>query len=270
MPDEPLPKFNSPPVVETVLGVQFAPLRNFTGALAGWFWKSRLGPEWAKTRDTVPISDAFERFDYDGGWVSSNQLQLVSTEAVRTQLIRADDERMIQIQFSRFILNWKKVANHYPSYNALLPEFMKLFSSFADFAREVGYDPPALNQWELTYVNNLEKGELWSSFDDLGNIFSNFDIPKTVAPIKMSDTLNANWRYILGENAGRLHVGLNHVRNLPDNREALRLQLVARGPLSSSESSSLRTSFDLGHEAIVRTFAAITSERAHVFWKRTQ
>ena len=42
MPDEPLPKFDSPPVIETVLGVQFTPLANFTGALAGSFWKSRL------------------------------------------------------------------------------------------------------------------------------------------------------------------------------------------------------------------------------------
>ena len=177
---------------------------------------------------------------------------------------------MIQIQSSRLILNWRRVAGNYPSYGVLLPEFLTLLSDFSEFAKDVGCDALSLNQWELTYVNDIEKGELWSSFDDLRGVFSGHLVPKPVAPVKLCDTLNENWRYIIGENVGRLHVGLHHVKTQPAQKEALRLQLIARGPLSSSNPDRLKQSFDLGHEAIVRTFAGITSRPAHEFWRRTQ
>ena len=48
-----LPKFEAPPVVETLLAVQFAPLPEFTGAMSGWFWKSYLGSDWTKILATI-------------------------------------------------------------------------------------------------------------------------------------------------------------------------------------------------------------------------
>jgi uncharacterized protein (TIGR04255 family) len=265
---DPLPKFESPPVVETVLGVQFAPLPEFTGAMSGWFWKSYLGSDWTKTHDSMPLQDQFERFGNDAGWVSPG-IQLVGTEATRTQLIRTDEERMIQIQFSRFILNWKRGAGRYPSYDVLLPEFEALLGQFRQFTNEAGCGDLALNQWEVTYVNHIMRGEMWSSLEEVGKIFKSFGVPAAAQPVREADSLNVAWRYIIGENSGRLHVVLNHVRTA-DNKEALRLQLVARGPLSSGSPDELRNCLNKGHESIVRTFAAITSSDAHKHWKRTQ
>ena len=264
-----LPKFEVPPVMETVLSIQFAPLSNFTGALAGWFWKSYLdGKMWTHAVDAVPVPDAFEQFGPDTGWVSGMTLQ--STNATRTQIISADDERMIQIQGSRFILNWKKVKGDYPSYDKLYPEFVALFGRFKEFAKDAGCEAIQPNQWEITYVNHFDIGDLWGELSDYRNIFRNDIIPLGVAPVGHPDTINASWRYVIEKNEGRLHVQLNHARLPPENKEILRLQLAARGPTKSGDDADIKRCFDLGHESIVRTFSDITSERAHQRWRRMQ
>ena len=83
-----------------------------------------------------------------------------------------------------------------------------------------------------------------------------------------ADSLNAYWRYLFEGDRGRLHITLNHVLTAPKNEEVLRLQLVARGPLTSNEPGELRSCLNMGHEAIVKNFAAITSGAAHKHWKR--
>ena len=49
-------------IVELVLGVQFAPLLNFTNAHFGWFWKQYLDPSWTKAANAPPVPDQHERF----------------------------------------------------------------------------------------------------------------------------------------------------------------------------------------------------------------
>ncbi|OLB29539.1 MAG: hypothetical protein DMG41_37135 [Acidobacteria bacterium] len=47
------PKFDAPPVVETVLSVQFSSLPGFATAHAGWFWKEYLEK---LTEDVPPLA----------------------------------------------------------------------------------------------------------------------------------------------------------------------------------------------------------------------
>ncbi|MGA7712035.1 MAG: TIGR04255 family protein [Rhizomicrobium sp.] len=268
-----LPKFDAPPVVETVISVQFPPIANFSSPMAGWFWKnyvSKLDGEWNRVQEAPPIPDQFELFGIDTGWALPS-LQLITGQLPgRTQIVRSDEERMIQVQNSRVILNWKRGTGQYPSYTVLLPEFDAVFAQFMAFSRDAGFDEVVPNQWEITYVNHLPRGELWSSFDDLENIFRDITPPKTIPLLSQTDTVNGNWRYIIGDNLGRLYASLTHVRLPPENDEALRLQFVARGSLASNAAAEMRKCFDLGHEVIVRTFAALTTPSAHKQWKRTQ
>src|SRR3989304_8583091 len=156
---DPLPKFDAPPVIETVLGVQFSRLPGFSTAHAGWFWKSYLkGPErWPKVVDAARLEDQTERFGEEV-WVRPVVRLTASGAAQRTQIIRADDERMIQIQDSRFILNWRKQSHDYPSYDVLVPEFRESFASFSRFVQDAGFGSLDLNQWEVTYLNHVPKG----------------------------------------------------------------------------------------------------------------
>jgi hypothetical protein len=81
------------------------------------------------------------------------------------------------------------------------------------------------------------------------------------------DTLGNEWRYVLKPQFARLYLELKHVRNQA-GEEMMMLQLTARGRIAPAEGVTWEAGFDLGHEAIVRTFAAITSADAHKRWKR--
>src|SRR5206468_5480545 len=91
------PVFQKPPVIETVLGVQFAPLKGLTSAHIGWFWKSHLGSEWETIAEVVPLPDEFERFEPIPPGPLRFKLEAVRLPA-RLQISHGNDGRMIQIQ----------------------------------------------------------------------------------------------------------------------------------------------------------------------------
>jgi len=208
---EPLPKFDAPPVIETVLGAQFAKLPNFSGAVAGWFWKKHLPSDWKKTKPAPRLEDQFERFgperkpEFRGAGIRVYS----GDEPDRTQIIRGDEERMIQIQDSRFILNWRRGPSGYPSYAKLLPEFLQSFQKFSAFAAESELDVVQANQWEVTYVNALERGELWESPADWPRILPGLYSPPAWGTQPL-ETQNAEWKFVIEEDRGRLFISLSN------------------------------------------------------------
>ena len=68
-------EFTNAPLIETVLGVQFAPLKGLGSAYVGWFWKQYLDSKWEKVAEVVPLLDEFERF----GPVPSGPVRLVAS-----------------------------------------------------------------------------------------------------------------------------------------------------------------------------------------------
>src|SRR4051812_21650197 len=102
--NEPLPKFDKPPVIETVLSAQFARLPTFSTAHAGCFWKLHLDNNWVTPVDAIRIDDQFERFGDERIWAPASALRFASApESQRTQITRADNARIVQLQDSRFI-----------------------------------------------------------------------------------------------------------------------------------------------------------------------
>lgn len=268
-----LPKFSAPPVVETVLSLQFDDLENYTDAHGGWFWKSflsRVSGGWNRIVETNPIEQQKELFGDQVKW-GAPQIRFQAAEpANRLQLSRDDDERMVQLQNNRLILNWKKGrSGKYPSYDALIDEFQQLFLLFSDFLKEAGFPPLRFNQWEVTYVNLIMQGELWKSEKDLGLIFKEWRLPRVPDTVASAESMTSTIRYLIGNNMGRLHCSMHRAKMPSEDNEALRLQFIARGPLDPNE-NNFRKGFDLGHETIVQAFAELTTESAHKIWQRTQ
>jgi uncharacterized protein (TIGR04255 family) len=263
-----LPQFDEPPVVETVLGVQF-PAVELTNALAGWYWKSALGPEWSNAREAPEIPDAAELFGAERQWMTSPSIKVIpGITPSRLQIFRRDEERLIQVQNTRFIYNWKKAAGRpYPSYRALLPEFLQHFDQFAKFVQRESLGSVEPNQWEVAYVNHLHRGVLWTVLEDLHRTFPAF---RPLVPSLPSDNFSGNWVSLISDDQsrkrGRLYVEMK--RGKADSDEIIRLQLTARGP--ATVDFKLREGFDLGHATIVRSFAEMTSPEAHTHWKRSR
>jgi uncharacterized protein (TIGR04255 family) len=267
-----LPTYDNPPVVETVIGVQFDPVPKLTAAHMGWFWRESLGDEWPNVIETSRIDDAFERFGAEMQWGQLKKVVLSEEHpSQRLQFVSQDDERMIQLQNTRFHCNWRKRGGHYPSYAASIEVFDKAWSSFASFCEKIDVGAIIPNQWEVTYVNHIPQGDAWHTVADLNRVFPGLIFPGVTLDNLTSEDIDASWRLVLAENLGRLHIKLRHVRlGRPDGPEAIALSLTARGPIRPDGRSTLREGLDVGHAAIVRTFTEMTSNHAHKAWQRRQ
>jgi uncharacterized protein (TIGR04255 family) len=266
--DHALPTFNHPPLVESVLGVQFAPIMYFTSGHAGKFWRS-LGPDWTSARDAAPLDPSFEEFGERGAWAEQvNRFRISAAPAhSRLQIQHSSGDRMIQVQESRFHYNWvRKDSAAYPRYATIRPEFEQAFTEFCGFCENEKLTVPAPNQWEITYVNLLLERESWRTAADWSEILPSLLGPATKIHDLGLETLHGRWTFELPSQSGRLHVELACVRAGPDKKRALQLTLTSRGP--AADWSAALGGLELGHAAIVRTFDAVTSERAHKLWER--
>lgn len=268
------PKFDNPPVVETALSVQFASLPRYTGAHAGWFWKEYLNKledtskEWSQVVEVPQLPDKFERFGDEDVWIVPSVRVLPGMQSPRTQIVRSDGERLIQVQNSRFILNWKKQAGDYPSFEILVPEFRTMLHAFESFAAEAHFGTLAYNQWEVVYVDQFKKGEMWESARDWSKIFPGLSMPPVSinqVPSTKDETMSADWRFSLAGQRGRLYISLRQVR-VPPSDEVLNVTFVARGPVTASQ--SWEQGFDIGHDAITAVFLSITSAQVQESWRK--
>ena len=150
-------KYKNPPVVETVLSVQFSPLANLGVGLLGSYWKE-LGSGWPHVTDAHAVAPVFERFESAKTWeLSELSVKFSQQVDVRLQIRNAVKDRMIQVQNGRFFYNWLETSVvEYPSYEAVRPEFDGHWDKFRESvvfnSDEISVQP---NQWEVIYVNHL-------------------------------------------------------------------------------------------------------------------
>ncbi len=261
------PNFEDPPVVERVLSVQFEPLAGFTAAHAGCFWKERLCKEFPNVVEAARIDDEYERFE-PGKTPSFRRPRFMirpTPGQLRTQLISSDGDRLFQLQDTRFIYNWRRQSstNAYPRYEAVFQSFETEFGKFCEFAKALGLGDVVPNQWEVTYVNHLEKGKDWNSMADWPKVIGGFHVPVSNSS-QVFESFGGEWHLVLEENRGRLHVTINHGQ-LDSGNEMLLLQLTARGPFSDI-SKGLKADFDFGHDQIIDSFSKITTSEAQKNW----
>jgi uncharacterized protein (TIGR04255 family) len=261
-------KFHNPPIIEIVLGVQFAPLSPWCGGHAGWFWKQFLGKEWKHTADAPLIGDLFEKFDTEQTWGPAGvSLFMAQSSPSRLQITNEDGDRMIQIQSTRFHYNWKKASGRYPSYETILKEFLANLNLFKKFINEAAVGEFAPNQWELTYVDHIPQGELWKTCDDWAGIFPGLFANPVKFPGAVAERTAIDCSYVMEGNRGRLHVQA-HRGKASDKAEVelLSLQTTARGPIRADKKWTLEEGLELGHEAVTNMFLATSSANARRHW----
>ncbi len=254
------------------MSVQFAPLATFSAPYAGWYWKECLDEQWTKIDLSAPIADQYEHFEDEAHWARPGIRVAVgpTPPPIRVQITQRDDDRMIQLQQTRFIYNWRKRGDVYPSNRALRPEFDTQFDRFAAFARAAGLGDVQVNQWETTYVNHIQRGALWETPEDWPSVLPDYYVPLRGAKGRRLESFGGEWHLVIEPNRGRLHVAVQHGQvGGTEGTQVLVLQLTARGPIDEEKGWDLDSGLTLGHETIVRSFAQMTSDAAHRHWGRT-
>lgn len=172
---------------------------------------------------------------------------------------------MVQVQDTRFHYNWVKKDGEYPSYDGLLPEFKEQWAHFQAFCGEEGLGEIKPNQWEITYVNHVPAGSLWQP-GQLASLLPWIQSP--ASDLVSFEAVAGTWQSSLGEDSGRLHVKLSRAKH-PEQGDLLVVDLTARGPVGE-DGPTLGNGLSLGHNAIVFSFAEMTSDKAHREWERYQ
>ena len=269
-----LPKFKNPPVVETILGVQYEPLRDLSSAHLGVFWKElkELDEQWCSVNDASPLEPEFESFGEDERWGTPGfRLKLSQEINFRLQIRNKDASRMIQVQNGRLHYNWLgHGGGDYPSYETVRPEFVDILDKFREFILSESNKEFKPNQWELTYVNHLPKGSVWNEPGDWRRLFPGSpSLTSEGLPVRL-ESFGGEWHYEIEPQRGRLHVKLSHGQRAKadqEKEEILVMTLTARGPINKDgKTMDLGCGLDLGHETIVNAFKGLTSKEAHDEW----
>ena len=274
-PMEQTPDFAKPPIVEFVLGAQFAPLENFTTGHFGLFWE-RLGrEEWSIAGEEPPLDPQFEQFDAPR-WRMARNLQFKlqpGFQPGRFTLQNAERDRMVQLQDTRLLLNWRKRTTgnevKYPSYKVLISEFESRFAILEKFIAEHKLGELQLNQWEITYVDSFPQDELWQSPADWQRILPGlFGALSTTSQSGLTlEHRAAEWSYEIKPKKGRLHVNAQVGFLTESQKPSLLLNLTARGPVEGKGIAALRAGLDLGHLVSVREFLAMVNPEIKATWE---
>jgi len=261
-----LPDFSNPPVVETVLSVQFDRLATVHSAHFGLYW-NEIQERFPKTEERGELPPAVERQPEllaPGVGIQFEALEAPPTP--RFWFINEDGTELIQLQRDRFIKNWRKVGegDKYPRYERVREGFERDFSGFRDFAARHGLGTIHINQCEVTYINHIVAGEGWKTHADISNVFTVWQQPTTPFPGAAQDvTFRAKFP-ILDSNgafAGRLYATMQSVVRLTDGAPMFVLDLTARGQIGEGTDF-----FDLGRKWIVRSFKELTTLEMHRVW----
>jgi len=262
------PDFEEPPVVETVLSVQFGPLTEMRTAHLGLLWE-KYRPTFSKTEERPTLGQVFEQFPETPRTRLGLELQSYENPPVpRLWFITTKGNEMIQVQPDRFIKNWRKEGEGetYPRYERIRASFERDFKVFQEFVTKNQLGTPRINQCEVTYVNHILSGQGWDSFADVDKVFNVWKSPVDPIPGNAED-LRAHARFVIpaddGTPVGRLHAEIQPAFRASDNKAMYVFQLTARG--QAGESFEF---LDLGRKWIVKSFAALTTPQMHRVWKR--
>ena len=264
-----LPDFNEPPVIETVLGLQFDSLESFSIPHFGLYWFKILA-DYPKFNVQPPLTHVVEQFGEETRKPYSIEMGLAPFPELRCWFVNDTENRLIQIQKDRFIYNWRKIkeTEEYPHYDYLKPKFIEEWNRFCQFLEEVKLGNVNINQCEITYVNHIDIGKGWKSYGDLNKVFSCWSGDPSVNFLPEPEMVSLNTRYVMPEKRGRLYIIMQPGIRRHDAKEILQLQLIARGKPASSSIEDIMEWFDLGHEWIVKGFTDFTTDNMHEIWGR--
>lgn len=264
------PEYERPPVVETILGVQFDRLPGFRNAHLRAFWKTLDASEWPDISDAPLLRPQFEQFADGAKWAKGVQVKVTQDPACRLQITNKNGDRMIQLQNSRLHFNWLgEGGSEYPRYEAKVrDEFVWALQCFTDFVTSEQLGDFRPNQWEVTYLNHIPKGTVWNTPNDWGFFLPLHGVP-TVEHVAQRESFSGAWHFLIPDERGRLHVQWQHtVKSEPEQQEMIVLTLTARGPIDKGEDvlKGIRDGLDLGHKTIVRSFEKLMSDDANRYW----
>lgn len=266
-----LPKFDKPPVIEMVMGVEFADLPGLSVPYFGLFW--------GLIRDKYPLCEVKEpkpsRIEVFEGQFKQEitfNFPILGPPPVRCWYSNTEQTWLLQLQQDRFIQNWRKTASDktYSHYRHVRDRFEKEFHRFQEFVRKQQLGPLQIRQCEVSYVNHIELEKEPGVAFELEEISPYISAKKQGDFLPAPDGVTLNTSYVIPENRGRLYIAAQKAFRHVDAKEILQITVSAKVIPASQGDSEILDALDLGHEWAARGFTDFTSDKMHRLWERRQ
>jgi uncharacterized protein (TIGR04255 family) len=171
--------------------------------------------------------------------------------------------------------NWRQTPTDsvYPRYEKVRAKFQNEVQKFEDFLASEELGKLEVNQCEVTYINLIEEvpdgSDPHANLEEVSSLWAG--ITSDTPPGEIENSL-VQMRYYLNdgtERIGRIHVIMQPAFRQEDLKPIFRVEITARGRPRGSSVGEAFDLLDLEREAIVRTFAAVTTPEMHELWGRT-
>jgi uncharacterized protein (TIGR04255 family) len=261
-------RFERPPVIETVFGIQFQPLGRWQIPTFGLFWTT-IKDRYPRTTVAPSLETQIEDISQPPrpmGGVAFNILP--GPPPPRCWFFNESESQLIQVQQNRFIFNWKRglVDASYPHYENIRPILQREWEHYCGFVAFNELGKIEVKQCEVSYINHIEKGEGWKDFSELDSILRVWSggalYRKTLKP----EDINIGIKYQLPRIMGRLYILAEPAIRTTDFKEVLQVTLTARGAPESSDPRNVFQWFDLAQGLVREAFVEITTEKMHEIW----
>lgn len=263
-----LPSFENPPVSEVVFGVQFDSLLSLKAAHLGAYW-STIKTEYPNLQDVPPLQPIIDPYKNRES-AKAVGIQLSNVPPLpRVFFIDDDGARLIQLQRDRFHHNWRKKEDPdvYPRYGEVKAEFLKQYDGFCGFVDSEGIGTIQPTQYELTYINHVYIGTLWLNLLDLKDLMPPLAwIQPEDSFLPVPDSVVSAYTFLCEPCAGHLTISVSNATRRTDGQELLVLELTIRG---FDSTIAIGEWFGRARDWIVRGFTSLTSQSAHLHWRRT-
>ena len=251
-------KYENPPIDEIVCGLRFGSIKELKLGHFGILWQ-KFRPDFPKIEDQIPVNpipaEDFEKPD--------------KFPLPRVWFIHRDENEIIQVQRNCFLHNWRKMRSddEYPGYEKVVENFEKYLSHFQEFLIEESLGHLVPQQYELTYIDLIPKGQGWESLGDLEKLFPNL-LSLTTQGSLLNDVRGINWQIILDlpNGLGEVVISIRNAQRISNKQEVIHVQFMA---VSNQAYQPMRGWFDDAHNTINNLFSNLVSDEIQEkFWGR--
>lgn len=261
-----LPDYKAPPLIEVLVGIQFAHSLTFPAVDVGRVW-DLFQSEFPNNQDLMPVPPRFETFggaSFQQAFTPSFHVPMPGW-AGRVRFLSEDQRHMLQFQPGQFVANWLRGGDDqpYPHFEEIIKKFETNAKVLSSFYKDKFDAPLLINQAEVTYANIIKV----DSLSEIGNFFNGWG-----GECDDIEMVNINAATVVKDvnlqPYARLHQELQAVITRDGQQKAFRLNLTFRGKPSGTSIDDTKAFLLDGRKAIVNKFTDMTTETAHKLWER--
>jgi uncharacterized protein (TIGR04255 family) len=275
-PPADLVDFDSPPVTEVVLGVQFNSLERFLSPHLGLVW-SEFKQEFPIVEEHPNLPPSFETFGTPAAFMipSMNFQIMTRPEMLRVHFLNQQRTELLQVQRDRFLHNWRKVGSgdNYPRFERMIETFESGFQKFTNVIGREKLGPVVPNQCEVSYFNQIPIPDGETIWSQLALTFPDRSGNATIEGLGAPEDARLALRYIVpaadGSALGRVAIAAEPALRT-DGVMIIQFTLTARGKPATADMNGVLEFLKNGRVLLNRAFKKLTSAEMQKRWGKKQ